>query len=135
MVARYAEKASDRIDRTAQYLSTTEPQQIMRDAEAFARREPAVFFGGAFLLGLAVGRFLKSSQEHEGSASLGDDLGQRPLPQPRTVRPRAVAIPREIFSANEVGSSAQPLEGERRGDLSGGFIGEDPLGPAPEEKG
>jgi hypothetical protein len=133
MVARYAEKASDRIERAAQYLSTTEPRQIMRDAEGFGRREPAVFFGGAFLLGLVVGRFLKSSQEHENALSFDEDFERRRLPAPRTGQPRAVSVPRDVFAAGE--STGQPLEGERRADLSGGFSGEDPFGPAPEQKG
>jgi len=61
--AQLADMASQRIDRAAQYVSTLEPQQIVHDVESFARRRPAVFFGGAFLLGLAAARFLKSSQQ------------------------------------------------------------------------
>jgi hypothetical protein len=63
IVARYAERASQRIERAADYLSSADPKQAVRDIEGFARREPAVFFGGAFLLGLAAARFLKSSQQ------------------------------------------------------------------------
>jgi len=70
-VARYIDMAGDRIDRAAEYLSTMEPQQVVRDVEGFARRQPAVFFGGAFLLGLAVARFVKSSQQ---SSSEIDDI-------------------------------------------------------------
>jgi hypothetical protein len=36
---------------------------MVRDAERFARRNPAAFIGGAFVLGLALARFLKSSGE------------------------------------------------------------------------
>jgi len=61
--AQLADMASQRIDRAAQYVSTLEPQQMVRDVESFARRQPAAFFGGAFLLGLAAARFLKSSQQ------------------------------------------------------------------------
>jgi hypothetical protein len=64
--ARYADQVSARFERAADYLRTTDPRQAMRDAERFARREPTIFFGGAFLLGLAVSRFFKSSQQSEG---------------------------------------------------------------------
>ncbi len=36
---------------------------MMDDVAAFARRRPALFIGGAFLIGLGVARFLKSSSE------------------------------------------------------------------------
>jgi len=67
-VAHYADLAGERIERAAEYLSSAEPRQVVRDVEDFARRQPAVFFGGAFLLGLAAARFLKSSQRS------GDDM-------------------------------------------------------------
>jgi hypothetical protein len=60
-VGRYAERAAEKLDQVAEYLSSTEPRALVRDAEQFARAKPALFFGGAFLLGLAAGRFLKSS--------------------------------------------------------------------------
>ena len=34
---------------------------IVREAEAFARRQPAVFIGGALALGLLASRFLKAA--------------------------------------------------------------------------
>ncbi len=63
VVARYAEKVSGRIERAAEYLRRSDPQQVLHDVEGFARREPAVFLGGAFLVGLAAARFLKSSRQ------------------------------------------------------------------------
>jgi len=62
LFSRYADQASQRLERAAQYVRTADPKQALRDVESFARREPAIFFGGAFLLGLAAARFLKSSQ-------------------------------------------------------------------------
>jgi hypothetical protein len=65
-VARYAEYASERIERAAGYLGSADIKRTIRDVEGFARRQPALFFGGAFLLGLAAGRFLRSSQQRNG---------------------------------------------------------------------
>lgn len=39
-------------------------QDMLSDAQRFARDHPAAFFGGAVLAGLAVARFAKSSSEH-----------------------------------------------------------------------
>jgi hypothetical protein len=61
-VARLADRASERFERAAEYVRLANPKQVMRDVAGFARREPAMFYGGAFLLGLAAARFLKSSQ-------------------------------------------------------------------------
>jgi len=40
-------------------------QDMLSDAQRFARDHPAAFFGGAVLAGLAVARFAKSSSEHQ----------------------------------------------------------------------
>ncbi len=80
--ARLAERASNGIDRVAGYVSRVDVRHLRSDAERFARSRPAMFFGGAFLVGLAIGRFFKSSpSKNDGqphlraqgtSASLGD---------------------------------------------------------------
>jgi hypothetical protein len=62
VVARYADYASEAIEKAAGYVSSAEVARTVQDVERFARRQPALFFGGAFLLGLAAGRFLKSSR-------------------------------------------------------------------------
>ncbi|XXY49995.1 hypothetical protein WME91_02450 [Sorangium sp. So ce269] len=56
-----ADRAADGVERVANYLQTRNVGDIVREVERFARREPAVFFGAAFALGLVGGRFLKSS--------------------------------------------------------------------------
>jgi len=50
------------VERLGNYLQDRDVRQILTDTESFARRSPAVFLGGAFLLGLAASRFLKSSR-------------------------------------------------------------------------
>jgi hypothetical protein len=66
VVARYADYASETIEKAAGYVSSADVTRTVQDIERFARRQPALFFGGAFLLGLAAGRFLKSSQRRNG---------------------------------------------------------------------
>ena len=60
-VARYVDQAAERIEEFSHYLGQRDMRELARDAERFARREPALFLGGAFAVGLIAARFLKSS--------------------------------------------------------------------------
>lgn len=62
-VARYAEQAADQIERFSQRLKDKDVGELMNDAQQLARRQPALFVGGAFTLGLLGARFLKSSSQ------------------------------------------------------------------------
>jgi hypothetical protein len=75
-IADLAERASRGVESVAQYVSGASAQTLVRDTEQLARRQPALFFGGAFLVGVAAGRFLKSSapsSAYRSSGSAGDD--------------------------------------------------------------
>jgi len=56
-----AEKASQHLERAANYLRDKSPGDFLDDLGNLARRRPEVFFGGLFILGLASARFLKAS--------------------------------------------------------------------------
>jgi hypothetical protein len=60
-VAEKASDASQRLENLANYVSSAELGALVRDTSALARKSPAVFFGGAFVIGLAAGRFLKTT--------------------------------------------------------------------------
>ena len=67
--------ASPYIDQAAQKLTdfgTTAQQkdidEVIRDTEAFARVQPALFLGAAALIGFVAARFLKSSEQAAASA-------------------------------------------------------------------
>jgi ElaB/YqjD/DUF883 family membrane-anchored ribosome-binding protein len=66
-IAQYAERAADQIDQVVQYAESRDVGELLNDAERFARRHPEAFLGGAFILGLVAGRFLKSSQDRRAS--------------------------------------------------------------------
>ena len=53
--------AAEQADRLATYLQQTDAREIVRTVEDAARRQPIIFMGGAFLLGLAAARFLKAA--------------------------------------------------------------------------
>jgi len=57
----YVSSAADQIERFSNYLRQTDVSQMVSGIEQFARRQPALFLGSAFVLGLLGARFLKSS--------------------------------------------------------------------------
>ncbi len=61
MAADYLRLAGQHIDSVASYVNGADFSTMAADTQEFIRKRPAVFFGGAFLLGLAAGRFLKAS--------------------------------------------------------------------------
>ena len=68
-IGQYANTAADQIDRVSGYLESKSIEDLVGEAEMFARRSPAVFLGGAFALGLFAARFLKRSSP--GGSSQG----------------------------------------------------------------
>lgn len=67
--ARYTGTAATQIEKIASYFERKDLRAMMRDTEAFARRNPAIFLGAAFGLGILAARFLKSSSP-DGRSSL-----------------------------------------------------------------
>jgi hypothetical protein len=60
-IATVAEVAAEQTERIATYLRDTDARQIIASIEDVARRQPLLFIGGAFVLGLAGARFLKAA--------------------------------------------------------------------------
>jgi hypothetical protein len=58
----YVVRAADQVEAAADYLKERSLGDVLGDLGSLARREPAMFLGGAFVLGLVGGRFLKSSR-------------------------------------------------------------------------
>ena len=59
--AEYGDKAAQNIQRFTTYIREQDPKQLLDDVQSFGRRRPALLLGGAFLLGLAGARLIKSS--------------------------------------------------------------------------
>ena len=61
-IASYVDKAADQIETWSRRLKEKDIDQLLTDVQRLARRQPAVFIGSAFALGLVGARFLKSSR-------------------------------------------------------------------------
>ncbi len=67
--ARYAEQAAGQVEQFTSAIRDRSVGEILDEAERFARREPGLFIGGAFLLGIAGARFLKASDSGSANGS------------------------------------------------------------------
>jgi hypothetical protein len=65
MVAQYVDMASDQLRRFADQIRQKGVTDMLDDVHNFARRRPALFIGGAFLVGLGIARFLKSTADRQ----------------------------------------------------------------------
>ena len=75
VVAQYIETAANQLDRVSTTLRNKDVNTLMADARQLARRQPALFIGGSFVLGLLAARFLKSSSrgDREWTREYGSD--------------------------------------------------------------
>lgn len=85
-IATYTRSAADELRRMSSSLDTRDYSDIARDVGAFAQRNPALFFGSAFVIGFGLARFLTSSRAR--SADYRDDD-----PQPLTSNSAAPQSP------------------------------------------
>jgi hypothetical protein len=69
LTAKYTGSAANQIEKVASYFERKDLRMMMRDVEGYARRNPAIFLGAAFGLGLIAARFLKSSPPERGTAA------------------------------------------------------------------
>jgi hypothetical protein len=70
--ARYIHQAGDQVEALAGAVRDSSPREMLDEVQAFARRQPALFFGGALVLGFAALRFLKSAPPKGSSFVIGD---------------------------------------------------------------
>jgi len=67
-IARYVDEAANQLERVSNQLRDKDVGELMQDAQRFARRQPAVFIGSAFAIGLLGARFLKISRDRDDEA-------------------------------------------------------------------
>ncbi len=82
IAGKYGENIATQIEKFSSYIDEKELKELVRDVEQFARRNPLLFVGGAFTLGIFAARFLKSSGRKQNAgrqlnAGRRQNAGQR----------------------------------------------------------
>jgi len=145
-VAAYLESAADQAVRFSERLKQKDLGEIVDDVERFAHRQPAVFLGVSFGIGLLGARFLKSSRSTDrgagrsnparrgsypmaSQAATGASYSGNPTPTPRTTITPALPAPvsrtPDLRDTPDLG--ATPRFGEA-GDAVGAASGDDRRG-------
>jgi len=113
-IARYVHRAAAQVESVADYIGRRDLRGLAQDAEQFARREPALFLGGAFALGLFAARFLKSTSSTSGAASqsgVGSRGSTLALPAASSYQPRTGAASVPTAYGSEIDLATAPLAG------------------------
>src|SRR5947208_1006616 len=106
-IAQYVDEAAAQLERFSNTLREKNVSELFDEAQQFARRNPALFIGGAFALGLLSARFFKSSRDRSGNASWRDPFepgegDYRRNPASQSIRGRQYG--REEFDHPTIGS-------------------------------
>jgi hypothetical protein len=64
MAGQMVRKAADGLETLSRSVSNKRPEEMLEAVRDFARENPAAFIAGSVLVGLAIGRFAKSSERH-----------------------------------------------------------------------
>ena len=116
--AAYAEWVAEQTERAAGYLHGKDLDLLVEDVEAFARRQPALFVGGAFALGLLAARFLKSSGRG-GSGRTGRGEATYETASPSLARSPYGAPSYAPGAAGVLGEQSWPDPADRAAGISG----------------
>lgn len=65
LASNYTNTLADKVEQVSNYVGDKDLGVMMKDAENLAHRNPALFFGGAFALGIVAARFLKSGNSDQ----------------------------------------------------------------------
>lgn len=72
MAAKMVRQAADGLESFSRSVTDKRPEELLDAVRDFGRENPAAFIAGSVLLGLAIGRFARSSQQHSQAPSGAD---------------------------------------------------------------
>jgi hypothetical protein len=84
-IAQYFEKAGDRIDRLSTELRNRDVGELVDEVQRFARKQPVLFFGSAFAIGVIGARLVSSAGQRrhglhtQDSSSRGVDYAGKAI--------------------------------------------------------
>jgi hypothetical protein len=100
--AKYTDTAAQKLQDVAGYFENRNVREMARDLEGFARRNPAVFFGAAFGLGMLAARFFKSTPVHYSEGGAGREFATSGASMDRQLNPPSSTGGTPDFSTNKV---------------------------------
>ena len=86
--AEYGDKAANSLERFSKYIREQDAKRLLNDVQNFGRRQPALLLGGAFLLGLAGARLIRSSID-AASQHANPDLKSRYYTEVPPIKPNS----------------------------------------------
>lgn len=134
----------DRVEQVADYITNLTPADLADDITSLARRRPGLFFGGSFIVGLALGRFVKSTASAAASSSFEDEEGEydstlavRPASRGRSRKQRraqaaqaSINQPSQRASTSGSSAASQPSSTKPAASTSGSSPGSGSAGSA-----
>ena len=112
-IAGLIEQAADRIESFSTYLREQDLRDMIDNVQNWARRNPTIFLGGSFILGLVVARLLKSTREAYEREDFTEDYN-KPAYRPRDVGQSRFSEQAGSSSSGQYGESAfSPTQGQR----------------------
>jgi hypothetical protein len=101
------DQAAQQIERASKFLESASIGEIVDGVEDFARREPLLFIGGAFAVGMLGARFLKStSRRSADSSAIRQPQPMRSAAQSRVGVPRPSSQSTQLSSFGSSGSNS-----------------------------
>jgi hypothetical protein len=130
-LASYADRAVDELEHLSDRIREKDLVEVVSDLETFARRRPAAFLGGSFLMGLGLARLLKSSSDRRRAST------RRHLGAERPPRATGMSTPpgSDVRRQAGMGGSTGSTPGAGATGTGAGVVhpyGNDPLRPSPD---
>ncbi|MDP3492235.1 MAG: hypothetical protein Q8R82_03910 [Hyphomonadaceae bacterium] len=104
IAGRVAKQAAEGLEAFTRSVSDKQPAELLGAVRDFGRRNPVAFFAGALLVGVAAGRFIRSSAppEHDGASRYNSD-GYYPVSDIVAGSEEADAIDHATYAAEDPG--------------------------------
>jgi ElaB/YqjD/DUF883 family membrane-anchored ribosome-binding protein len=115
-VAKAMDAVADRGEQLGNYLTRADGDQILRDVEDLARRQPWLFVGGSAVIGFLASRFMKASS----SARYRSSQSGYPSRDVAGASGAGYVSPPALPAAESSGRSGQEATGARSGGVAGG---------------
>lgn len=112
-LAEYTDALAEKVDQAAGYLKNNDIDALVNDAAQFARRNAGAFMLGGLVLGIALGRFLKSSER--GMAYTGEKNALVPVGQMDAYGNR---LPQPVSTGRDIDKGSDAREAQRKSVVS-----------------